>query len=262
MIQSNTQSDIQDNNLLVSEYSDPRRLKELNKTFEGAHPDRILSWGYETFGSKVALGTGFGPSGLFLIHRIHKLGLEIPIFYLDTHLLFEETYELSDKIEELLGISITRVNPSLSLEEQSELYGDELWKKNPDKCCYLRKVKPLQKYLSDKSGWITGIRRNQSVTRQDAGIVEYDSVSDVVKLNPLVEWDGDRVWDYIHEHNLPYNPLHDDGFPSIGCIPCTSRVSDNEDERNGRWRGSDKMECGIHFSESTGSFEPVSQGSK
>lgn len=258
MVQSKSQPETQ-NNLLISEYSDPGRLDELNKKFEGAHPDRILSWAYDTFGSGIVLGTGFGPSGLFLIHRIHQLGLKIPVFYLDTQLLFDETYELSDKIEELLGISITRVTPSLSLDEQAEAYGDELWKKDPDQCCHLRKVKPLKQYLSDKSGWITGIRRSQSVTRENALIVEYDSVSDVVKLNPLVEWDGDRVWDYIHEHNLPYNPLHDDGFPSIGCIPCTSRVEEDEEERKGRWRGTGKLECGIHFSQTTGSFEPVSK---
>ncbi len=228
------------------------QIDVLNDIFEGKHPDRVLQWSFDTYGSEVALGTGFGPSGVFLMHRIYKLGLGIPVFYLDTNLLFDQTYKLRDRLQEKLGIKITQVTPSLTLDEQKEKFGDELWNRNPDQCCYIRKVEPLKRYLSDKKGWITGIRRNQSDTRKNTRILEYDDINQVLKLNPLAELTSDEIWDYINDHELPYNPLHDDGYPSIGCIPCTSPVKDGEDERNGRWRGVDKTECGIHFSKTNG----------
>jgi len=222
-------------------------LDGLNKQFEAAGPDNILSWGYQTFGNDMVLGTGFGPSGMFLIYRLWDMGLNVPIFYLDTHLLFEETYALRDQIEELFDLQITRVTPDLSLDEQAQKHGDKLWEKNPNKCCYLRKVLPLRNYLSDKKAWFTGIRRSQSDTRRNTRFVEWDSANEVVKINPLANWSSDEVWDYIHSRNLPYNPLHDNGYPSIGCIPCTEPVDDPAgDERAGRWNGYHKTECGIH----------------
>lgn len=228
----------------------PKLLDNLNEQFEAAGPDQVLTWGYHIFGSGMVLGTGFGPSGMFLIYRLQQLGIRIPIFYLDTRLLFEETYELRDRVEERFGISITRVTPALSLEEQAERFGDELWNRNPNRCCYHRKVLPLRNYLSDKKAWITGVRRSQSKTRRQTQFVEWDPENEVVKLNPLANWTGERVWNYIHAKGLPYNPLHDDGYPSIGCIPCTqpADAGDGEEhERAGRWNDSDKTECGIHL---------------
>lgn len=227
----------------------PERLAELNSLFESADPDRVLKWGYRLFANDMVLGTGFGPSGMFLIHRLQKLGLDVPVFYLDTHLLFDETYELRDRVEERFDIRITRVSTDLSVEEQNEKYGEELWKTHPSRCCFLRKVLPLRNYLSDKGAWITGVRRNQTETRRQTEIVEWDPENRVVKINPLARWTDQEVWDYIHEHDLPYNPLHDEGYPSIGCIPCTSPVDEKEeDKRAGRWSGTDKTECGIHVS--------------
>lgn len=227
----------------------PKLLDNLNKQFEVAGPDQVLSWGYHTFGSDMVLGTGFGPSGIFLIYRLQELGIKIPIFYLDTHLLFNETYELRDRLEERFNISITRVGTDLSLEEQAEKYGDELWKKNPNRCCHLRKVLPLRNYLSDKKAWITGVRRSDSYTRRKTQFVEWDPENEVIKINPLANWTGNQVWNYIQGKGLPYNPLHDEGYPSIGCIPCTAPVgAEQEDERAGRWSGSEKTECGIHVS--------------
>ncbi len=224
-------------------------LDDLNSQFESAGPDQVLIWGYHMFGSDMVLGTGFGPSGMFLIYRLWELGINIPIFYLDTHLLFDETYELRDRVEERFNINITRVSTDLSLDEQAEKYGDKLWEENPNRCCYLRKVLPLRNYLSDKRAWITGVRRSQSETRRQTQFVEWDPENKVVKINPLADWTGEKVWNYIHSKGLPYNPLHDEGYPSIGCIPCTEPVnSDTEDERAGRWNGSEKTECGIHLS--------------
>ncbi|MDZ7694707.1 MAG: phosphoadenylyl-sulfate reductase [Balneolaceae bacterium] len=227
------------------------RLEELNKRFQDATPDTILKWGYDTFGLEMVLGTGFGPSGIFLIDRLQQSGLSTPIFYLDTHLFFEETYELRDTLETRYNIDITRVSPDLSLDEQAEQFGSELWKRNPNRCCYLRKVRPLRNYLADKKAWITGVRRNQSETRKQTNIIEWDPENEVVKINPLANWTGEDVWDYINERGLPYNPLHDEGYPSIGCIPCTQPVNgegeEQEHERSGRWTGSEKTECGIHL---------------
>lgn len=222
------------------------RIRQANKELEGAHPDQILKWAREHFGSKLVLGTGFGPSGMFLIHRIYQQELDIQIFYLDTHLLFDETYALRDKLEDRYNISITRVSTDLSLEDQGHQYGEELWKTDPNRCCYLRKVLPLKNFLSDKEAWITGVRRSQSETRQKTQVVEWDPEHEVVKINPLASWTGEEVWDYIHINELPYNPMHDEGYPSIGCIPCTVPVDTNDDERAGRWQGLSKTECGIH----------------
>lgn len=226
----------------------PELLDNLNAQFEVAGPDEVLLWAYHTFGSDMTLGTGFGPSGMFLIYRLWELGVEIPIFYLDTNLLFDETYELKDRIEERYDFEITRVTPELSVDEQAEKYGDELWNKNPNRCCYLRKVRPLRNYLSDKRAWVTGIRRSQSESRRDTQFVEWDPENNVVKINPLASWTGDEVWNYIRSKGLPYNPLHDEGYPSIGCIPCTQPADGKtDDRRTGRWNGSDKTECGIHL---------------
>jgi phosphoadenosine phosphosulfate reductase len=222
-------------------------LVQLNERFEDKHPDDVLKWSYDTFGLGVVLGTGFGPSGIFLIHRIYNLGLRIPVFYLDTNLLFDETYRLRDTLEDKYQLSILRLTPELSLEEQADQFGEKLWEKNPDKCCEIRKVAPLRKYLADKKGWITGLRRSQSPSRSQTPILIHDPANQVLKINPLAAWDDDQIWDYIRLHNLPYNPLHDDGYPSVGCIPCTSPVLDGEDVRNGRWRGTGKLECGIHL---------------
>ena len=226
-------------------------LDNLNMQFEVAGPDQVLVWGYHVFGTDMVLGTGFGPSGMFLIYRLHQLGVKIPIFYLDTHLLFNETYELRDRIEARFDISITRVSPDLSLDEQARNFGSELWKRNPNRCCHLRKVLPLRNYLSDKRAWITGVRRSQSETRRKTQFVEWDPQNEVIKLNPLANWTGDEVWNYIRAKQLPYNPLHDEGYPSIGCIPCTQPVEEEAgeaEERAGRWNGTEKTECGIHIS--------------
>lgn len=226
-------------------------IDRLNRRFEHADPFEILSWGFETFRKEMVLGTGFGSSGVLLIDFLQKHGIDIPIFYLDTNLLFDSTYELKEKIEERYQIEITRVTPELSLKEQAERFGDELWKRNPNQCCFYRKVLPLRNYLSDKKAWVTGLRRSQSETRTQARIIEWNEENEVIKINPLANWTGEKIWDTIHRLDIPYNPLHDEGFPSIGCIPCTQPVdaSKESDDRNGRWNGTDKTECGIHFPE-------------
>ncbi|HLR77348.1 MAG TPA: phosphoadenylyl-sulfate reductase [Balneolaceae bacterium] len=224
---------------------------------EEAHPDEILKWAFDTFGSGMVLGTGFGPSGIVLIHRLQYLQLPVTVFYINTHLLFDETYALCDKIEKRFNISIIRVESRLSLQEQARQYGEKLWETDVDLCCHLRKVVPLRNYLADKTAWITGIRRDQSETRKQTKIIGKDPEYEVVKINPLAYWSRKKVWEYIHMHDLPYNPLHDHGYPSIGCVPCTEKVEPGEEERAGRWRGSAKTECGIHVSSRELQGEPT-----
>jgi phosphoadenosine phosphosulfate reductase len=181
------------------------------------------------------------------MHMVSQIRPETVTFYLDTDLLFPETYALRDELARRLGVRFERVPGSLPLEVQAAKYGEELWKRDPDLCCYVRKVVPQRQYLSQHRAWITGIRRDQTAFRANAGLVEWDTTNKMVKLNPLAAWTSEQVWNYIREHDLPYNALHDRGYPSIGCRPCTRAVAPGEDPRAGRWSGTKKTECGIHL---------------
>lgn len=213
-------------------------------------PD-VLRWCWDSFGTLAAVGTSFQGAGLVLLHHAAKAGLPFPVFTLDTGLLFEETQETKRRLEEFLGIAIESVEPELSLEQQAGEFGPELWKRNPDTCCQLRKVEPLRERLKDLSVWITGVRAEQGATRQKTAILErylFDPLRErhLFKLNPMVSWKREQVWDYLHTHRIPYNPLQDRGYRSIGCRPCTRLAGEADDERAGRWAGFDKTECGIH----------------
>lgn len=224
----------------------PSIINALNEQFKDASPRTILNWAYETFGRDVVMATGFGTSGIVLMHLASQLRVKPTIFYLDTDLFFPETYALKDRLSQEFGISFTRVHSGLSVEEQSKQYGPELWKKDPDKCCFIRKVRPLQQFLKGKGAWITGLRAHQSDTRASAKVIQWDATHKLVKINPLVRWTSEEVWSYIKINELPYNELHDRGYPSIGCMPCTRPVAPGEEERSGRWAGRSKSECGIH----------------
>lgn len=219
----------------------------LNANFEHASPDVLLEWSFEQFGTKAVMGTGFGSSGVVLMHYLSELNIPIQVFTLDTGLLFGETYQLWKTLEKTLNIKVETVSSILTLQGQEARYGEKLWENNPDKCCHIRKVLPLRKYLSNKEGWITGLRRSQSSYRESIQKIEWDATNQVYKINPLADWDQDEIWWYINKHKLPYNPLHDEGFPSIGCFPCTAPAQNGEGERSGRWKDLDKTECGIHL---------------
>jgi phosphoadenosine phosphosulfate reductase len=222
-------------------------LKLVSDHFEGRRPEEILQWGIDSFAPGLALATGFGAEGVTLMHMVSQLAPETTVFYLDTELLFPETYELRDQLAERLGLTFTRVATRLTLDEQARQYGDALWARDPNQCCHLRKVQPLREYLLFKDAWITAIRRDQTTARAKAGLVEWDSANGLVKLNPLAGWTKADVWAYLHIHELPYNRLHDRGYKSIGCWPCTRAVAPGEDDRAGRWSGFGKTECGIHL---------------
>lgn len=230
-------------------------LSRLSERFEDRTPQERLQWGYEQFGDRAVMGTGFGSSGVALASILSDVRPGSTIFFLDTDLLYPETYELKDALAERLDVEIERVHGGLSLDEQADEYGEELWNEDPDQCCFLRKVKPLQAYLSDKAAWITAIRRDQSPTRADTQFFEWNETHEVVKVNPLADWTEDDIWNHIEERGLPYNPLHEEGYPSIGCIPCTEPVENGEDQRAGRWSDSDKTECGIHLDPESERFD-------
>jgi phosphoadenosine phosphosulfate reductase len=207
----------------------------------------VLAWAAEKFAPRVTLATGFGAEGCVLIDLVARQKLPIDLFTLDTGLLFPETYELWQTLESRYGITIRGVKPVQTVAEQAATHGEALWTRDPSRCCEMRKVLPLEGYLHGFDAWVTAIRRDQTAARADARAIEWDVRFGLVKVNPLVRWTKAQVWTYVREHEVPYNPLHDRGYPSIGCVPCTSAVGAGEDDRAGRWRGTDKNECGLHL---------------
>jgi phosphoadenosine phosphosulfate reductase len=170
----------------------------------------------------------------------------ITLYYLETDLLFPETHELMERVAERYGVRPVAVKPELTVAQQAEKHGDELWKRNPDACCGMRKVEPQRAFLAGFDAWITGLRRSQSAGRSNTQFAEWDDRFNLAKINPLASWDDKQLWTYITKNEVPYNVLNDRGYPSVGCIPCTRHIGAGEDARAGRWEGFDKTECGLH----------------
>jgi phosphoadenosine phosphosulfate reductase len=231
--------------------SNPAEVAALSQEFECASADEILRWAFDQFGHSAAIGTSFQGAGLVAIHHAVSAGLPLPVFTIDTGLLFSETLELKARLETYFGIVIESLVPERTVEEQAQDIAPELWLSSPDLCCTLRKVEPLQKKLNQLDAWVVGLRREQSAGRAQIQILElyeFDRLREknILKVNPLARWSRDEVWAYIRHHGIPYNPLMDRGFRSIGCFPCTRVVLSGQDDRAGRWTGFDKSECGIH----------------
>jgi len=212
---------------------------------ESMTAEECLLWAYDRFGDKLCLTCSWQKQSSVLVHMVGELGIDVPVIELDTGLFFAETYATRERLVERYALELIRPEV-ITIAEQHRREGPNLWESNPDRCCHVRKVEPLERALKDYDAWISGIRREQSLTRKDAQRVEFSERYDVWKIQPLVDWDAKRVDAYIHVNEIPYNPLHDAGYPSIGCIPCTRPVSRDQDERAGRWADSDKIECGIH----------------
>lgn len=224
-----------------------RYLEALNEEFETATVDRILKWSLGMFKGGISLGTSFGPSGLMMMDIALKLDPNIDIYFLDTMFLFKETHSQIARMEKHYGRTFRQVKPFITIAEQDEQYGPNLYYKNPSECCKLRKVYTQIHALKDSRAWITAIRRDQSPTRAGTPFVSWNDRFNVVKVSPMAKVTGDEVWEYIRDQELPYNELHDQGYPSIGCWPCTQPVAEGEDERSGRWKGMDKTECGLQI---------------
>jgi len=214
-------------------------------------PEQVLSWAFKRFRNEIAISSAFGAEGMVLIDMASRVHRDFRLFTLDTEFLFPETCHLMDKIESRYGIKIERVYSLLSPEKQQRIHGPDLWSRDPDRCCELRKVEPLRRKLSELRAWITSIRRDQTSARASAQKIEWDTKFRLLKVNPIADWNSQQVWNYIRAHHVPYNPLHDQNYPSIGCTHCTRAIRQGEDPRAGRWPGFAKTECGLHINDST-----------
>ncbi|HVO61371.1 MAG TPA: phosphoadenylyl-sulfate reductase [Terriglobales bacterium] len=222
------------------------QIIELQNIAESWTPEQVLTWAFKSFGNRVAISSAFGVEGMALIDMASRVGKDFRLFTVDTEFLFPETYTLMDKIEARYGITIERTYPLLSPEVQERLHGAALWARDPDQCCNLRKVEPLRRKLRELDAWITSIRREQTLARSGARKIEWDEKFGLVKINPIADWNSRQVWRYVHDHQVPYNALHDQGYPSIGCTHCTRAIGPGEETRAGRWPGFAKTECGLH----------------
>jgi len=227
---------------------------------EAADAVDVLAWAAARFAPRLAFAFGFGPEGCVLLDLIGRHRLDVDVFTLDTGLLFPETQALWRRLERRYGLVIRSVQPELSVDAQARALGDRLWEREPDRCCHLRKVQPLARALRGHDAWISAIRRDQTPARASARVLDHDPVHGLVKINPLAGWTRARVWDHLTTHDVPVSTLHARGYPSVGCIPCTSAVAPGEDERAGRWRGQGKTECGLHSRPRPFAVSPTPEG--
>jgi phosphoadenosine phosphosulfate reductase len=226
-------------------------LKRASAAFESQQPQDVLKDAIKRFAQKIVVACSFGAEDVVLVDMVHRIDPSIPLFYLDTDFLFPETYETRDRIIQQYALKpaqVIQVQSLLTPDQQAAQHGPALWSTEPDRCCQLRKVEPLTRVLKGYDAWITGIRRDQSPTRANAGLIEWDGKFQLVKVNPLARWTWADVWTYIKVYEVPYNPLHDQNYPSIGCTHCTAPVAPGEDPRAGRWKTFTKTECGLHKS--------------
>jgi phosphoadenosine phosphosulfate reductase len=222
------------------------RLSLPDAALDALPAEEIVRWAADEFGDRLCLTCSWQKQSSVLVHMVRaELGLELDVIELDTHLFFRESYDTRDRLVERYGLSLIR--PELmTVAEQHAREGPNLWESDPDRCCHVRKVEPLIDALDPYDAWISGIRRDQSPSRAGTRKVQRSERYGVWKIHPLADWDDKRVWSYIMANDIPYNSLHDAGYRSIGCIPCTRPTAPDEEERAGRWAGSDKLECGIH----------------
>lgn len=213
--------------------------------FEAMTAEKLIRWAYVEFGQKLCLTCSWQKQSSVLVHMVSELGLPLDVVELDTQLFFKESYDTREALVERYGLNLIRPEV-ITVAEQHKREGPNLWETNPDRCCHIRKVEPLIQALEPYDAWISGIRREQSPSRAGTPKVEWSERYGVFKIHPLADWDEKRVWAYIQVNEIPYNPLHDTGYRSIGCIPCTRPTRPDEEERAGRWAGSDKLECGLH----------------
>jgi phosphoadenosine phosphosulfate reductase len=212
---------------------------------EPLSPQEVLRWTIERFNPHLYVACSFQVTSSAIVDMVQRIDPSVRFFYLDTDVLFEQTYATRDRLTERYGVQFDRYH-NLTLEEQAEVYGDELWAREPDRCCGIRKVDPMRKALSGVDAWVSGIRRDQSKSRANTAKFGWDIRFNVWKINPLASWSEKDVWRYVVENDVPYNPLHDEGYPSIGCTHCTRPPGAGDHPRAGRWADAEKTECGLH----------------
>ena len=224
------------------------KLSRANERLEDSSPQDILRWAAEVYGEGLTLSVSFGnPEGMVLLDMLSRITDRARVFTLDTGFLFEETVRFREEARKRYSLPLEVLRPELSVEEQVERYGPELYSCKPDLCCEVRKIEPQRRFLRDYGAWVTGIRRDQTQQRASTPVLSWEKRFGVVKIAPLVNWSADEVEEYVCERGIPLNPLFVGGYKSIGCEPCTRPVSDDEDARAGRWPDMDKTECGLHF---------------
>jgi phosphoadenosine phosphosulfate reductase len=227
----------------------PEFLEELaaiSYRFESAEPETILEWACSTYGDRFTMATAFGPEGMVILEMLSRVAPKAHVFNLDTGYQFPETLALRDQVAAKYGIAVELMRPELNVVEYESLHNGPLYKTDPNRCCGDRKLAVLKRAAYGKYAWASAIRRDQSPDRALAPIVGWDRKFHLVKVSPLANWTKKLVWDRILKKSIPYNPLHDQGYTSIGCWPCTRAVLMGEDERAGRWSGTGKTECGLH----------------
>jgi phosphoadenosine phosphosulfate reductase len=228
------------------------QISEASNQLREATAPEVLRWAVETFFPRLTMATAFGAEGCCLIHMLAEIEPRVRIFNLDTGYQFAETLELRETVRKRYGIEVELVRPELTVEQYEARHGGPLYLRQPDQCCHDRKLVPLRRAVVGYEAWISAIRRDQTADRSAAGVVQWDAKFQLVKINPLLAWTKKDVWNFIVKNNVPYNPLHDHGYPSIGCWPCTLPVGDGQDDRAGRWAGTRKKECGLHVLEHEG----------
>jgi phosphoadenosine phosphosulfate reductase len=222
------------------------QITAVNRLLEGASPQRVLRWAVAEFHPRLTMATAFGAEGCCLIHMLAGIEPRVRVFNLDTGYQFPETLELRDRLKERYGIEVELVRPELTVAEYEQSQGGPLYRRRPEQCCHDRKIVPLRRALAGNGAWVSAIRRDQTADRALAEVVQWDAKFGLVKVNPLLSWTRGDVWKFVLAHDVPYNPLHDRGYPSIGCRPCTQAVAPDADERAGRWAGTERKECGLH----------------
>lgn len=230
------------------------QITELNARFETASPQTIVEWALVESGlDRIAIASAFQAEGTALMHMAVQVRPDVPILFLETGFHFAETLAFKRRMTELLGLNVVELTGDHTVESQTREFGPRLYERDPHLCCELNKVIPFRRALANLDAWLTSMRRDSSWTRADSPIVsrtEVDGGATVVKINPIANWTRRDAWRYLREHDLPHNPLYDLGYASIGCAPCTRAIAPGEDERAGRWSGTQKIECGIHVPES------------
>jgi len=228
---------------------DAEQIAEANARLEGQDPETILSWAVDTFFPRLTMGTAFGAEGCCIIHMLAQIEPRVHVFNLETGYQFPQTLALRERIKERYGIEVEFVRPDTTVEQYEREHGGPLYTHRPDQCCHDRKIIPLRRAAKGYDAWISAIRKDQTKDRAQASVVQTDVKFNLIKVNPLLTWTKKDVWKFITKNDVPYNPLHDENYPSIGCWPCTRPVGAGEDERAGRWSGTAKKECGLHVIE-------------
>jgi phosphoadenosine phosphosulfate reductase len=220
-------------------------LGRLNERLEDAPTEEILRWVWEVLGPQVAASSSFQTQSVPFLHIISRVCPEMPVIFIDTGFHFLETLAFRDELQARYNLNIMMVRPAIEKSQLLAKYGEGLYRRDPDLCCYINKVEPMRRATAGLKAWLSGVRRDQTAHRQQLNVIERRPEG-LLKVHPMLRWTGAQIWQYIDAHNLPYHPLFPEGYLSVGCAPCTRPIAPGEDERSGRWSGKQKTECGLH----------------